>query len=648
NFFSLGGHSLIATQLMSRVRQRFGVDLPLRVVFEAPTVAGLAQRIDAACSAEQGIEAPSIRPVPREGEAPLSFAQERLWFLDQLSPGSPLYNLASAFRLAGPLSVPVLERALAEIVRRHEVLRTAFPAQSGRPLQRIAPVGSLRVPVIDLGGLPAPPREMELQRRLQEEAQRAFDLARGPLLRACVLRIGPQQHIAAVTMHHIVSDGWSLGVLVREVAELYRAFSQGEGSPLAELPIQYADFAYWHRQWLQSDLLERQLAYWRYQLAGVPGLLDLPTDRPRPAVQGFRGRRLPVVIPGVLLRDLEQLGRRRGVTLFMTLLGSLAVLLHRYTHSEDLTVGSPVANRVRPEIEGLIGFFVNALVLRVDLSGEPSFHDLLSRVREMTLEAQAHQDLPFERLIQELQPSRSLGHTPLFQAVLTLQNAPVSRLEAPDLKIEPLELDTGTAKFDLTVTLTPRDEALQGYLEYSTELFDRATVERLLDHLKVLLAGIVADPWRRLSELALLSAGERHQMLGEWNDTAAAYPGGACLHELVAAQAARTPEAVAASFEGETLSYRELVSSARRLARHLVALGVEPDGRVGVLLERSLEMIVALLGVLEAGAAYMPLEPSLPAARLGALAESAGVSVILTLARHTALVPARGERVVVL
>ncbi|HIP96962.1 MAG TPA: non-ribosomal peptide synthetase, partial [Anaerolineae bacterium] len=453
DFFELGGHSLLATRLISRLRQTFQVEVPLQDLFESPTVAGLAERVEAALRAAEGLETPPIEPVSRDGEPPLSFAQQRLWFLDQLAPGNLFYNIPMAVRLTGELDVEALEQSLNEILRRHEVLRTTFRAKGGKPVQIIAPELPLLLLVEDLSHLPETEREAEAGRLVQKEARRPFDLSQGPLLRARLLKLGAEEHIAVVTMHHIISDGWSMEVFIRELAALYEAFSQGRPSPLPELPVQYADFACWQREWLQGEVLDRQLAYWKEQLGNRPLMLDLPTDRPRPAVQSWRGATERFALPTELSKKLRTLSREEGATLFMTLLAAFQTLLYRYTGQEDVSVGTAIANRNRAEIEGLIGFFVNTLVMRTNLSGEPSFREVLKRVREVALGAYTHQDLPFEMLVEALQPERDLSHAPLFQAAFALQNTPMETLELPGLTLSPLDVDSGTAKFDLTLVM---------------------------------------------------------------------------------------------------------------------------------------------------------------------------------------------------
>ncbi|HSF38933.1 MAG TPA: condensation domain-containing protein, partial [Thermoanaerobaculia bacterium] len=509
DFFELGGHSLLATRVASRLREAFGVELPLHDVFEAPRLSDLAARVEAARRAGTPASVPPLRPVPREGDLPLSFAQERLWFIDQLEPGSPLYNVAAALRVSGPLDSGVLARTLGEIVRRHEALRTVFAARAGSPVQVIMPAEPFRLPVVDLSGLPE--AEKPALTLAAEESARPFDLARGPLLRALLLRLGEADHAVLLTMHHIASDGWSMGVLVREVAALYPAFAARRPSPLPALPVQYADFSVWQRSWLHGEVLEQEIDFWRRQLAGLPPLLTLPTDRPRPAVQSYRGAARPVR----LTRQMEALARQEGATVFMVLLAGFQALLARWSGQDDLAVGSPVAGRNRVETEGLIGFFVNTLVLRGNLSGAPTFRELLGRVRETALAGWLHQDVPFEKLVEELAPERSLAHAPLFQAVLVLQNAPFESLEIESLRLRPVEVDTTTAKFDLTVGLEESGGELVGTAGYATDLFDAPTIERLLAGFERLLAAAVAGPDLRVEELPLLGPAERQQLL-EW------------------------------------------------------------------------------------------------------------------------------------
>ena len=644
SFFDLGGHSLLATRVLALLPQAFGVELPLRRIFERPTVAGLAGAIEAAQGVEAGIEIPPLVRVAREGEMPLSFAQQRLWLLDQLAPGNPFYILPGGVRLSGPLSVSALEAALREVVRRHETLRTGFGNEEGRPAQWIEPAIELALPRIDLSSLSEP--GPEVARLAAEQARRPFDLARAPLLRVRLLVLGREEHALLFAMHHIVSDGWSLGVLVGEVARLYSAFLQGEPSPLPELAIQYADFSAWQRQWLQGAVLEQQLSYWRERLSGAP-VVELPTDRPRPPMQSFRGATLRVSWPGELSDSVSAFARERGVSLYMVLLAGFETLVSRWTGQEDVVVGSPIANRTRSELETLIGFFVNTLLLRTDLSGDPSFALLLDRVREGALSAYAHQDLPFEQLVEELQPRRDLSRNPLFQLMLNLINTPVSRLESSGLVLEPLSAPGTTSLFDLQIYVTEGEQGVSTAWEFSADLFDRSTVERLSRQFETLLGHAAAHPASRLSDLPLLSEAESRQLLVDWNATARPLPTGH-VHERIAAGASARPESVAVVFGGEWLSSAELDRRSNRLARWLRRLGVGPEVLVGVAIERSLEMVVGLLAVLKAGGAYLPLDPSYPAERLGLMLEDSGAPVLLTEKALVERFPSYGGEVVIL
>ncbi|MCP4664192.1 MAG: amino acid adenylation domain-containing protein [bacterium] len=637
SFFDLGGHSLMGTQVISRVRELFGVELPLRRIFEAPTVAELAAAVELAMRAEQGLPAPRIQPQPRAagGELPLSFAQQRLWLIEQLHPGTATYNLPTAVRLRGTVAPAALRQGLDEVVRRHEVLRTTFGTISGRPVQVIRPPAPVPAPLIDLSRLAEPRREAALRRLSGEEASRPFDLERGPLLRSAFYRLAAAEHVVLVTMHHIVSDGWSMGIFVREVTALYQALSDGRAlcdgrrSVLPELPIQYADFAAWQRRWLEGEVLEAQLAYWRTQLAGAPALVELPCDRPRSALRSPRGASVFLALPEPVHAGLRALARSVGVTPFMTLLAAFQTLLGRCCGQRDVVVGTPIAGRTRLETEGLIGFFVNTLVLRGDLKGHPSFRDLLHRAREVVLDAYAHQDLPFEKLVEELVPERNLSQTPLFQVMLLLQNAPREMVRVSELEMRPLALEGTTAKFDLSLSLTEHPQGLTGGLTYSTDLFDASTIARMAGHFCHLLAAAVSEPDRPIGLLPWWTAAERHQQLVAWNDTRAEFPS-STLHGLFAARAADASEAVAVVFGDEQLSYGELDARANQLAHHLRARGVGSDSRVGICMKRSLKLMVGLMGILKAGGAYLPLDPAYPRERLRFMLEDARISALLT------------------
>lgn len=576
--------------------------------------------------------------IPRRKDTdtlPLSFAQERLWFLHQLDPDNSAYNIPIAWRFRGKLNIVTLKQSLNAIVRRHEALRTQFASVQGKPTQKIVSCLDLALPVIDLQALPEQQREIEVQRLAAEEAKRPFDLETEPLLRVTLLQLNRSESILLVILHHIIADGWSRGVLLKELATFYRAFEQGQPLSLPELPIQYVDFAVWQRQWLAGEELNTQLAYWKKQLFDLP-VLNLPTRYPRQSVQTFRGATQSFTLPQNLTESLKALSRQQGVTLFMTLLAAFKILLHRYSNQEDIVVGSPIANRNWTETEKLIGFFVNTLVLRTNLSGNPIFLETLSRVREVTSGAYRHQDLPFAKLVEALQPERNLNHNPLFQVMFQLQNEAYQsqnslapELALPDLTLSQFWIAPQSTKFDLTWHLVEREAEILAVVEYSTALFDKDAIARMLNHFQRLLEGIVANPQARISELPILTDAERHQLLVEWNDTATDYPLDKCIHQLFEEQVGRTPDRIAVVCGRQSLTYRELNQKANQLAHYLRRLGVKTETLVGICLERSLEMVVGLLGILKAGGAYVPLDPTYPQERLEFMLEDTGLEVLL-------------------
>ncbi|MBV9123278.1 MAG: AMP-binding protein, partial [Planctomycetes bacterium] len=566
----------------------------------------------------------------RQNPFPLSFAQEQLWFLDQLEPGNPFYNIATVLRFRGPLDESALRRALEEVGRRHESLRTTFRTREGRPAAWVSPPAAFELPVTDLSPVPPEEREERALALAREEGRRSFDLAQGPLWRTTLVRLGPEEHLLLLVVHHIVADGWSVRVLVREVAALYEAFVTGRPASLPELPLQYSDHARWQQQFLEGQVLRDQLTYWKQRLAGAPTTLELPADQPRPAVQTFRGARQPFTLVPGLVERLRFLGRQEGCTLYMVLLAAFQTLLHRYTGQEDICVGSPIAGRTRAQTEGLVGFFVNTLVLRADLSGDPSFRQLLQRVRETALGAYAHQDLPFEKLVQELQPERDLSHSPLFQVLFVFNQHPDRLAKVPGVTLDVAEVDTGTAKFDLSMYLTESPESLSGYMEYNTDLFEPATMARWVGHWRTLLEGLAAHPESRLGDLPLLTSAESRTLLVDWNDTRTSCPPSSWLADRFEEQARRTPDQVALVFGEQSITYRELNRQANQLAHCLQALGVGPDVLVGLCLERSPLLVTGLLGILKAGGAYVPLDPAYPAERLAFMLEDARAPVLLT------------------
>jgi amino acid adenylation domain-containing protein/thioester reductase-like protein len=571
-----------------------------------------------------------IQPQSRDTQNfPLSYAQQRLWFFSQLEPESSAYNIPAAIRLTGRLNVVALENSINEIVRRHEILRTKFTIVDAEPLQVINQENLIPISVVNLQDIPQTAREIEALRLAKLEAENPFNLEKDSLIRVTLLKLKEQYHIILFTLHHIVSDAWSTGILIRELTQLYKAYDSCQSNNLPDLPIQYIDFAVWQRQYLQKEVLQTQLNYWKQQLGGDLPVLELPTDRPRPAIQTDKGATKEFLLSESLTKSLQKLSQQEGVTLFMTLLTAFKVLLHRYTQQDDILIGTPIANRNRSEIEGLIGFFVNTLVLRSNLAGNPTFKEILKQVREVTLGAYAHQDLPFEQLVEELQPERDLSHSSLFQVMFILQNAPTEVLHLPNLTLNPLEVESKTANFDLTLSMVETEAGLMGGIEYNTDLFDADRITRMLGHFQTLLTGIIVHPNQHLSDLPLLTATEHQQILTSWNNNQIYVPQ-QCIHQIFEAQVEKTPDAVAVVFEAEQLTYKELNQRAKQLAHYLQNQGVKPEVLVGICLERSCELVVGLLGILKTGGAYIPLDPAYPQERLAYMLEDAQVSVILT------------------
>ncbi|MDR9897010.1 amino acid adenylation domain-containing protein [Aetokthonos hydrillicola Thurmond2011] len=643
NFFELGGHSLLATKLVSRIREQFNIVLPLRAIFEHPTVIELAEEVDKLLlqrDQHKDLAKYEISQVKNRDNLPLSFAQQRLWFLNQLEPDNPAYNIVVGFRLHGILDEEALSASLQEIVTRHEVLRTNFDQDDqGNPVQVIHPSAEITLNLTDLSDLLESEREEKLMQAVNQTLVTPFNLKTDPLLRVYLYRLGEQTYVLVAVMHHIVSDAWSFGIVVKELTLLYDAFCRGDKSPLLPLTLQYGDFAFWQRTVFEREELPKQLAYWQEELSTEVEPLNLPTDFPRPAIVTYEGRSVSFTINRDHYLRFKQLCESQGVTLFMGLLTVWKVLLMRYSGQHDILVGTPIANRNRREVEDLIGFFVNTLVIRTDLSGNPSFVTLLKKVKEKTLQAYAHQDLPFEKLVETLQPERNLSHSPIFQVMFVLQNAPSSNLELADLEFIPLELEQVTAKFDFSLQITETETGLQGLWEYKTDLFEEATINRMIGHFQNLLSAVIETPELGICQLPLISTFERHQLLVEWNDTLVDYPQSHCIHQLFEAQVESTPDAVAVIFENEQLTYRELNTRANHLAHYLQTLGVKPEVLVGIFVERSIHMVVGLLGILKAGGAYVPLDPEYPQERLAFILEDATVSVLLTQQHLVAKLP---------
>ncbi|MEK8020466.1 MAG: amino acid adenylation domain-containing protein, partial [Candidatus Parabeggiatoa sp.] len=624
DFIHLGGHSLLASHIVSRLREVFQIDLPLQSVFEYNTIATLAKHIEAW---DQATVVPPLKPIADKTDLPLSFSQQQIWLQNQVAPQVPVYNEPFTIRLGGPINVEALAQSFNDILRRHEALRTTFSTVAEQPVQVVSPFEPFNLPVIDLRDLAANERESVALQRATAEAKQPFDLTQYPLFRATLMQLDEKDYRLFLTFHHIIIDGVSIyQVFIPELATLYQAFSQGKPSPFLPLSVQYTDFTLWQRQWLQAEVLEEQKAYWK-EHNPVSSPLQLPTDRPYPAVPTFKGARCCLSLPKALLKALKALSREEGVTLFVTLLAAFKIVLYRYTGQEEITVGTVSAGRDHAEIENMIGYFLNTLVLQTDLSETPTFQQVLQRVRKVTMDAYAHQDIPFEQLVATLRPKQSLGINPLFQVMFDL-DPPLSPLDM-DWRFNQLDIQTDTAKFALTMELDERADGMIGRIEYNTDLFDEATIVRMIGHYQTLLEGIVADPEQPISHLPLLTAQEQQQFV-EWNNTQTDYPADVCIQHLFERQVEQTPDAIALVFEGEQLSYRELNSRANQLAHYLMILGVKSETLVGICLERSLEMIIGLLGILKAGGAYVPLDPTYPQERLAFMLEDAQVSILLT------------------
>ncbi|HLO02229.1 MAG TPA: amino acid adenylation domain-containing protein [Symbiobacteriaceae bacterium] len=628
NFFALGGDSLSATRVTSRLREVFQVDLPLRKLFESPTVASLAVAVEEGRRAKQGVSLPPLLPAPRNGDLPLTFQQQRLWFIDQLQPGSALYNIPIVVRLSGALNAGALKLSLNAIVQRHESLRTTFTGRDGHPIQVIEPELHIDLPVTDLTAMDSWKRDEEVRRLVSEDANRPYNLATDPLIRTSLLKLGEEQHVLLLNMHHIIADGWSLGVLINELETCYSAFLRGETPELPPLPVQYADYALWQQQWLQGEVLDRQRAFWKERLSGELPVLQLPTDRPRPAVQSYRGGMIGRTFAPGLSDALQAISHQEGASPFMICLAAFKALLYRYAGQDDILVGTPVAGRSQVETQGLFGFFVNTLVLRTAVTGDITFRELVGRVREVTLDAHDHQDLPFEKLVEELQPDRSMSHLPLFQVMFVYQNATAQTIRLPGIEVTPMEAFTETSKFDLTLGMVDADGTLTAALEYNADLFDPESTERMLGHFETLLAAAAANPDQPLDSLPIATFREAHQM-AIWNETQAPIPSG-LLHTMFHEQVAQRPHQTAVIAPGKTLTYDELYRISNRVGHWLRERGARPNTLVAVVMEKGWEQVAGVLGVHNAGAAYLPLDPDLPRDRLWSLLERSEVELIVT------------------
>ncbi|MEM7346690.1 MAG: condensation domain-containing protein, partial [Chloroflexota bacterium] len=627
NFFELGGHSLLAMQVMSRVQEAFQATIPLRLLFDYPTVAALSQ----ALLPTQKAKLLPIKPIVRDAVLPLSFAQQRLWFLDQLDGPSPLYNMPASLRLKGGVDIVGLEKSLNSVIQRHEVLRTTtHQTEKGDAYQIIHPDASVKIEIVDLQSYDPSTQAADVQRRIEEEALRPFDLSNDLMVRTTILQLAPDESVLLLTLHHIAADGWSVAVFVEEVAAFYEAYRQKTVPDLSELSLQYADFAYWQRQWMQGEVLTAQLAYWKDLFAVHPPILDLPTDFSHPTQRTYHGQNLLFMLETGLQEKLEVLSQQVGATHFMVLLAAFKVLLYRYTHQTDIVVGVPVAGRNRPDIETLIGLFVNTLALRNDLSGNPTFLGLLDRVKQTTQAAYDNQDIPFEMVVEAIQPNRDLSHTPLFQVMFGWQNMPRAEINLPGIEAEYLQKTVPVAKFDLTLFMEEEDGQLTGVWEYNTTLFKPETIARIANHFQLLLKSLLTNPTLPIHQHSLLTQEEAHRLLVDWNDTACDYLTKGCLPHLFEAQVEQTPDAIAVSFANETLTYRQLNQRANQLAHYLQSIGVGPEKLVGIHLSPSLEMLVAIFGILKAGGAYVPLDLSYPSDRLNFMVEDAQLAWIIS------------------
>lgn len=637
NFLELGGHSLLATRVVSRIRDKWQLELPLRALFEYPTLEQLAVHVEAQRAAGGNESTVHLSKQQRDSHPRLSFAQERLWFLEQLGLAGIAYNIPIALRLDGVLHAGALKRSFVELVRRHEILRTSFRVIDDLPHQVVREDGDFSIDEHDFTSLTEAEREHRVGSLMSQERLHKFDLTDGTLFRVALLALSSRAHVLLITMHHIVSDGWSMGVLARELSALYSAYVSGLESPLPRLDLQYSDYAIWQRRSLQGAALVQQLKYWREQLAGAPPLLELPADRPRPAIASFKGAVVEFQLPLRLTSKLEELARHDGATLYMVTFATFQVLLSRYTGQRDVVVGSPIAGRTHQQLEGLIGFFVNILALRTRLSDDLTFHQLLGLVKKTTLDAYAHQDLPFEKLVAELQPSRDLSRQPIFQVLFTLQNFPKELFSLPGLKFDWLESNQGTVKFDLVLALHEMPNGLRARFEYSTDLFDHSTVVRMSEQYAMLLEAVAENPGARISKLRRLTLSEEHKLLREWNNTEQAWKCRPCIHDIIAEQAVRTPDAIAVSCLGESITYAALNCRANRLAHHLLAQGAGPDVIVAVCMGRTSELIVSLLGILKAGSAYLALDPAYPLERLAFMLNDSQAPMLLTHAATSGL-----------
>jgi amino acid adenylation domain-containing protein len=630
NFFEIGGHSLLATQLISRIRDVFLFDISLQKIFELPNILDLSKYLDSIKQDDANKNNYDIQVYPRTQDLELSFSQERLWFLDQLEQFSGAYNISSAMKLEGNISVPILEKSLNEIIKRHEVLRTTFITKNNKPIQIVHNELLLSIPVIVLTKMNKEEQEKQIKQIIHEETSYHFDLSTGPLLRVIVVNLNETQNILIITMHHIIVDGWSLGLLIKELSIIYNAFLKNKPSPLCDLPVQYADYAIWQRGWIKGEISEKQMNYWKEKLTGSPTVIELPLDKTRLKIQGYKGKREIFKIEKWKTEKIKQLSNTNNVTLFMTLLTIFKILLYRYSNQTDIVVGTPVANRKHSKIESLVGFFVNTLVLRTEVSGEISFKELVERVKKTTIEAYNNQDMPFEQIVEKVQPERSLSYSPLFQVMFILQNQRMEEFSLEGIEISQLESEHITSKFDITLTFSETEKGLIGNLEYNTDIFEESTIKRIMKHYERILESVINKPEERIDQIKLLSKEEEEEIIGKQSGETVEYPKDKCIHNMFEEQVERTPDRIAVEYKEEKLTYKELNERSNQLAHYLQENGVGPDVAVGLYTERSLEMVIGLLGILKAGGAYVPLDINNPKQRIDYMIENAKISVLLT------------------
>ncbi len=630
NFFEIGGHSLLATQVISRITDSFKTELPLRDIFQAPTVEQLALRVKTAQLRSEQIESAPITPVDRNQKLPLSFAQQRLWFLDQLEPGSPFYNIPSAYRISGKLDIRALTESMQKMVERHEILRTLFTTENGKAYQHILDRLQVNIPQTDLRDLSKKERTKTIRELILKEAQKPFDLSRGPLFRTGIILLSDKEFVLLLTMHHIISDAWSMRIFIKEMAALYNSIKKKQPINLPAPELQYADYAYWQRNWLQGDVLEKQLRFWKEQLGSSNFTLDLPIAKTRPSVQTYRGSHLAFELEPALSEQLKAFTQKQSATLFMTTLAAFNVLLFRYSGQDDINIGSPIANRNRSAIENIIGFFVNTLVLRTDLSGNPTFIELINRIKETALGAFSHQDVPFEKLLDVIHTDRNLSHSPLFQVMFVLQNTPMRVEPAADFDLEFIGVENNISQFDLTLTLNDTPQKISGGFEYNTDIFDRDSIEQMVAHFKRILAQMVRHPQQSITAVSLLRPEESQKLTRDWNHEITPPQKDLCIHHLFERQVRKTPHAKAVIVSEKSFTYEQLNNAANRLARFLHKRGITGGSRVGLCTERSFEMLVGLFGILKSGAAYVPLDPNYPDERLAFMIEDSRLDIILT------------------